>query len=70
MGSLSEFNKEYRRPIEKKDDEDNAIIDELRQLIEPQVLRRMKHDVAELPAKHEINDCKNIGNINAATHTL
>ena len=60
MGSLSEFNKAYRRPIEKKDDEDNAIIDELRQLIEPQVLRRMKHDVAELPAKHEINDCKNI----------
>ena len=60
MGSLSEFNKEYRSPIEKKDDEDNAIIDELRQLIEPQVLRRMKHDVAELPAKHEINDCKNI----------
>lgn len=60
MGSLSEFNKEYRRPIEKKDDEDNAIIDELRQLIEPQVLRRMKHDVAELPAKHEVNDCKNI----------
>lgn len=60
MGSLSEFNKEYRRPIEKKDDEDNAIIDELRQLIESQVLRRMKHDVAELPAKHEINDCKNI----------
>lgn len=60
MGSLSEFNKEYRRPIEKKDDEDNEIIDELRQLIEPQVLRRMKHDVAELPAKHEINDCKNI----------
>lgn len=60
MGSLSEFNKEYRRPIEKKDDEDNTIIDELRQLIEPQVLRRMKHDVAELPAKHEVNDCKNI----------
>ena len=60
MGSLSEFNKEYRRPIEKKDDEDNAIIDYLRKLIEPQVLRRMKHDVAELPAKHEVNDCKDI----------
>ncbi|WP_201550944.1 DEAD/DEAH box helicase [Psychrobacter fjordensis] len=60
LGSLSEFNKEYRRPIEKKDDEDSAIIDELRQLIEPQVLRRMKHDVAELPEKHEVNDCKNI----------
>lgn len=60
LGSLNEFNKEYRRPIEKKDDEDSAIIDELRQLIEPQVLRRMKHDVAELPAKHEVNDCKNI----------
>ena len=60
LGSLHEFNKVYRRPIEKKDDEDSAIIDELRQLIEPQVLRRMKHDVAELPAKHEVNDCKDI----------
>lgn len=60
LGSLNEFNKEYRHPIEKKDDEDSAIIDELRQLIEPQVLRRMKHDVAELPAKHEVNNCKNI----------
>ncbi|MEN8626073.1 DEAD/DEAH box helicase [Psychrobacter proteolyticus] len=60
LGSLTEFNKEYRRPIEKKDDEDSAIIDDLRQLIEPQVLRRMKHDVAELPAKHEVDDCKDI----------
>lgn len=60
IGSLSEFNKNYRRPIEKKDDDDNAVLEELRELIAPQVLRRMKHDVAELPAKHEINDCKNI----------
>jgi len=60
LGSLSEFNKVYRRPIEKKEDEDGAIINSLRQLIEPQVLRRMKYDVAELPAKYEVEDCKNI----------
>ncbi|MGA4438872.1 DEAD/DEAH box helicase [Psychrobacter pocilloporae] len=60
LGSLTEFNKEYRRPIERKEDENGAIINHLRQLIEPQVLRRMKHDVAELPAKHEVDDCKDI----------
>jgi SNF2 family DNA or RNA helicase len=60
LGSLSEFNKNYRRPIEKKEDTNNTILEELRQLIAPQVLRRMKHDVAELPDKHEMDDCKDI----------
>ena len=60
LGSLNEFNKAYRRPIEIKEDLNHHIIEELRTLIAPQVLRRMKHDVAELPAKHEVNDCKNI----------
>ena len=69
LGSLSEFNKNFRRPIEKDADEDGSIINDLRQLIEPQVLRRMKHDVAELPKKIEVTDCKNI-NISALQRKL
>ena len=60
LGSLSEFNKNYRRPIEKNEDQDNRILERLRALIAPQVLRRMKYDVADLPPKHEVDDCKNI----------
>lgn len=60
LGSLSEFNKQYRKAIESNEDSDDETLEQLRQLIAPQVLRRMKHDVADLPAKHEVNDCKNI----------
>ena len=60
LGSLNEFNKAYRRPIERKEDTNHQILEELRALIAPQVLRRMKHEVADLPTKHEVNDCKNI----------
>lgn len=60
LGSLSDFNKQYRKAIESPENSDEQILEQLRNLIAPQVLRRMKHDVAELPAKHEVNDCKNI----------
>lgn len=60
LGSLSEFSKKYRKPIENKDIQDDEILNELRRLIEPQVLRRMKNDVAELPPKTELQDCKHI----------
>lgn len=60
LGSLNEFGRKYRRPIEKNDQADESAIDELRQLIEPQILRRMKHDVADLPAKIEAVDCKTL----------
>lgn len=60
LGSLNDFNKAYRRPIERKENLSHQLLEELRALIAPQVLRRMKHDVAELPAKHEVSDCKNI----------
>lgn len=60
LGSLSDFNKQYRKAIESPENSDGQILEQLRNLIAPQVLRRMKHDVAELPAKHEVNDCKNI----------
>lgn len=58
LGSLKEFNKVYKRPIE--DDEDDEIREKLKSLIEPQTLRRMKSDVAALPPKTERDDCKQI----------
>lgn len=46
LGALNEFGSNYRRPIEAKDDAERAKIEELRQIISPQLLRRMKADVA------------------------
>jgi SNF2 family DNA or RNA helicase len=60
LGSLNEFGKTYRRPIENIENVDNEVLEQLRNLIAPQVLRRMKHDVADLPEKIEVNHCKNI----------
>ena len=51
LKSLSEFCRLYRKPIESKTDEDDTKLDELRKIIEPQVLRRMKYEVADLPEK-------------------
>ena len=59
LGSLKEFGQAYKRPIEDEDDE--IVLQKLRDLIEPQTLRRMKSDVAALPKKHDdIQDCKQI----------
>lgn len=46
LKSLNEFGSTYRRPIEADGEDDRAKIGELRALIDPQVLRRMKADVA------------------------
>jgi hypothetical protein len=52
LGSLNDFAANYRRPIEAEGDADRRKLDELRSLIEPQIMRRMKADVAtELKAK-------------------
>ncbi len=52
LGALNDFGKEYRRPIECETDEQAAKLEKLRALIEPQVLRRLKADVAkDLPEK-------------------
>lgn len=52
LGALNEFGTRYRRPIECEDDEQKARVEELRGIIEPQILRRLKADVAkDLPKK-------------------
>lgn len=61
LGSLSAFNKTYRRPIESGENADSQLLEQLRELIKPQVLRRMKKEVADLPNKNEVSDCKRIG---------
>lgn len=59
LGALNEFGAYYRRPIESDDKRDLARLDQLRELIEPQILRRTKADVAkDLPAKIEDTDCR------------
>lgn len=55
LGALDEFGRTYRKPIEAKDAGDAKaaeLIELLRVKISPQILRRMKQDIAdELPAK-------------------
>lgn len=54
LGSLSEFGQRYRRPIEAATEEDKERVDELRDKIALQLLRRTKAEVAkDLPAKLE-----------------
>ena len=58
LGALKDFGSKYRRPIEAETEEEKARIGELRKLIEPQLLRRMKAEVAkDLPAKIEYRGC-------------
>ena len=53
LGSLERFNRRYAVPMEKHNDP--AVIQRLRQLIRPFILRRLKSDVlTELPERTEI----------------
>lgn len=60
LGSLNEFGRTYRRPIEQSNDPDGVVRQKLQSLIDPQILRRMKQDVADLPDKVEHDDCKQL----------
>lgn len=52
LGALNDFGTTYRRPIECETEEQEARVEQLRVLIEPQILRRTKRDVAkDLPPK-------------------
>ena len=58
---LNRFNKLYRKPIEADTDEDKARVNELRALIDPQVLRRLKSDIdADLPVKRFDQPCRTL----------
>jgi SNF2 family DNA or RNA helicase len=63
LGSLEEFFKTYRKPIECKSEEQVQALRRLQSLIRPQTLRRTKKDIAaDLPNKffavsgHDLND--------------
>lgn len=59
LGALNNFGKDYLRPIEQQND--NAVLESLRKLIEPQTLRRTKEEVAkDLPDKIEDQYCKQL----------
>lgn len=54
LGALKSFGDRYRKPIEAETDEEKARVEELKGIIEPQMLRRTKVEVAQdLPAKTE-----------------
>ncbi|RUQ40667.1 MAG: DEAD/DEAH box helicase [Candidatus Competibacteraceae bacterium] len=61
LGTLKNFGARYRRPIEAQTEEEKARVLELRELIEPQKLRRVKAEVAgDLPRKIEVPECRSL----------
>jgi hypothetical protein len=63
LGALNDFGRLYRRPIEidERDEEGKYRIGELRKLIEPQILRRTKTEVAkDLPRKIIVEECRRL----------
>ena len=61
LGPLNIFGRKYRRPIEAKTEEEKSAIEELRKIIEPFVLRRMKKDIAnDLPCKKIDKACRTL----------
>ena len=61
LGPLKDFGERYRKPIEAETDEDKTRVDELRKIIEPQILRRTKAEVAkDLPKKIEVPECRSL----------
>lgn len=61
LGALNDFGQRYRKPIEAKTDEERARVEELRAKIAPQILRRLKADVAtDLPPKIIVEECRRL----------
>lgn len=61
LGALNEFARSFKRPIECETDQDNFALERLKMLIEPQILRRLKSEVAkDLPKKIEDDPCKEL----------
>jgi hypothetical protein len=61
LGALSHFSQTYRQPIEAKTEEQMAKVEELRAVIQPQILHRKKTEVAkDLPTPVEDVLCKGL----------
>ncbi|MFA6920936.1 MAG: SNF2-related protein [Gallionella sp.] len=61
LGALNEFGATYRKPIEAETEEQKQRVEELRSIIKPQLLRRIKADVAkDLPSKTIVESCQNL----------
>ena len=61
LGALNDFGDRYRRPIEAKTEQEKARVEELRARIAPQILRRMKAEVAtDLPKKIVVEECRKL----------
>ncbi|WP_429406805.1 DEAD/DEAH box helicase [Paraburkholderia sp. GAS82] len=61
LGALNHFSRVYRRPIEAKSEEQRTKVEELRGVIQPQILHRKKTDVAkDLPVPVEDSFCKRL----------
>lgn len=61
LGGLNQFGTKFRRPIESQTEADNSALEELKQIIDPQILRRTKKDVAkDLPEKLEDKTCRRL----------
>ncbi|MGZ8340264.1 MAG: SNF2-related protein [Telluria sp.] len=61
LGALNDFGQRYRKPIEAKTDEEKERVEELRAKIGPQILRRLKADVAtDLPPKVIVEECRKL----------
>lgn len=61
LGALNDFGQRYRKPIEAKTDEEKARVEELRARIAPQILRRLKTEVAmDLPPKIAVEACRKL----------
>jgi hypothetical protein len=61
LGALNDFGQRYRKPIEARTDDEKLRVEELRQLIAPQILRRTKAEVAkDLPQKRVVDSCRRL----------
>jgi hypothetical protein len=61
LGSLSQFGRRYRKPIEAETEEEKERVEELRGIVKPQMLRREKRDVArDLPKKLVEQGCRSL----------
>lgn len=58
LGALNEFGRKYKRPIEARTEKEKAALEELQALFAPQILRRTKDEVINLPPKMEAPDCR------------